>query len=225
MATATVRDNHLLYNGICYFRANSEEVELGSYGEKRTPVFGANYLEIYKNLPFEKLQVEEAVIVGIDFSHTTEHDFSTKANLEIVGVSGKLSGSQTYSKLRSGELKLVKLSVKRGDMVDAINAAPDVRSKLDSLGNDARVAHQIFVVVEAKLAEEMASSTGFGVSATKGDITLELNGNAKSSGHSKVTLSEGSTFAYLLLEPLWDHPSKNKRTKVVNAKDDQWGLT
>jgi hypothetical protein len=224
MATATVRDNHLLYNGIRYFRANSEEVELGSYGEKRTPLFGANYLEIYKNLPFEKLDVEEAVIVDIDFTHTTEHDFSAKGSLEIVGIGAKLSAGQTYSKLRSGELKLVKFSVKRGDVVDAINASPNARTQLDTLGNDARIAHQIFVVMEAKLAEKTASATDFGVSASKGDIQLELKGGVKSSGDSTVILSEGSTFAYLLLEPVWDSASKKKRQKVVSGKDDQWGL-
>jgi hypothetical protein len=224
MATATIRDNHILYNGVRYFRANSEEVELGSYGEKRTPLFGANYLEVYKNLPFEKLEVEDAVIAGIDFSHTTEHDFSAKGNLEVLGISGKVSAGQTYSKLRSGELSLLKLSVKRGAMVDAINASPNARETIDSLGNDARVAHQIFVVMEAKLAEQMASATRFGVSASKGDLTLELDGGVKSSGTTTVTLSEGSTFAYLLLDLEWNHPSKKKRTKVVGAKDDQWGL-
>ena len=38
MATATIKDNHLNFNGVNYFRGHAEEIELGCYGEKRTPL-------------------------------------------------------------------------------------------------------------------------------------------------------------------------------------------
>jgi len=34
MATAVVKDNHLKFNGVTYFRGHAEEVKIGSYGEK-----------------------------------------------------------------------------------------------------------------------------------------------------------------------------------------------
>ncbi len=225
MAMAKVRDSHLTYNGIRYFRANSEEIELGSYGEKRTPIFGTNYLEVYKNIPFGKLEVEDVVTVDIDYSTTSESDLSVGGSFKVLGVGGSGKVGNIYGKLRSGELSLVKFSVKRGDMVDAINASPRARDKIDDLGNDARVAHQIFVVMDAKLAESMTSTTNFDVSVDKGDINVSVAGSVSKGGKTSVTLSEKSTLAYLLLSLVWDSKSKKKRTKIKSAKDDQWSFS
>ena len=224
MTKAIIRDNYMNFGGIKYFRSNADEIELGSYGEKRTPLFGANYLEVYKNLPFNKLKVDDAQIVEIDFTRSSESDFTIKGGLKIAGADVSLSGTQTYNQLRSGELALMKLSVKRGDMVDAINASPRARDKIDDLGNDVRVCHQVFVVMEANLARSFSSSTNFDVSGEKGDIHIEVSGGHSRSGSTEVTLHEGTVFAYLMLQLEWDKKSKRKRTKVVNAKDDQWSF-
>jgi hypothetical protein len=44
MANAVVEDNHLKYGSPSYFRANAEEVQLGSIGEKRSPDRGSQLL-------------------------------------------------------------------------------------------------------------------------------------------------------------------------------------
>lgn len=224
MAAALIRDNYLAYNGIKYFRANSEEVELGAYGEKRVRMFGANYLEVYKNIAFAKLDVDEAVIVDIDFNSTRSSDIEISGNFKVLGANGSVGVGNVYNKLQSSELRLVKFSVQRGDMVDAINASPRVRDKIDDLGFDARIAHQVFVVMEATLAETMHNATNFQVGATSGDVTIEAKGKVARGRESKVVLSEGSTFAYLLLRMEWDHRSRRRRTEVVNASDDQWSV-
>src|SRR5688500_6687490 len=68
---AVVKDNYIRYNGIRYFKAGSESVTLGSYGEKKDPVTKANYLEVQSHIPYDKLKVKTAVIVDIDFKQTS----------------------------------------------------------------------------------------------------------------------------------------------------------
>jgi hypothetical protein len=42
MSMVTLKDSHLTYNGVAYFRGNSEETELGSIGEKHTSLIKMN---------------------------------------------------------------------------------------------------------------------------------------------------------------------------------------
>jgi hypothetical protein len=69
---AVVKDNHLSFNGKNYFRGGSEDVELGSYGEKKSPITQTNYLEVQGKIPTAKLKVKEAVEVTIDFEDIGE---------------------------------------------------------------------------------------------------------------------------------------------------------
>jgi hypothetical protein len=221
MALAVVRDNHLNFNGIQYFRGNSSEVDLGSYGEKRAPAFGANYLEVYRNIPPRKLKIKEVSEVEIDFDRSTQADI--EGGFTMGDVIGASSGN-IYSRMSSGELKLVKFSVSIADMVDAANESPRALEHLIDMGNGARIAHQIFVVMEASLARSMSVGKTFDVKVTAGDIEVSAEGDIKINRNTSVTLAEGTTFAYLLLNPEWDHKRKSKRTRIVGARDDQWGL-
>ena len=76
------------FNGINYFRGGAEEVDLGDYGEKREPVFGANYLSVYKNIPFKKLKINDVTEVFINFKTTTESDITAGFMKNVIGASG-----------------------------------------------------------------------------------------------------------------------------------------
>jgi hypothetical protein len=224
MPNTIIRDSHLNFNGIKYFRGNADEIELGSYGKKREPVFGMNYLEVTKNFPPAKLKIKDAVIVDIDASSLHEADLSVGANFKILGASGAVKASGLLSKFKSAEVKLVKISVNGGDVVDAVNASPNILQAIDDLGDNARFAHQIFIVAEAKLAQTLTSSGSLSASAEKGDVKIEIAGGGKGSSTTSVVLGEGTTFAYLLLKFKWDNLKKSKRTHITSASDDQWGL-
>ena len=55
MANVAVKENHLTFGGVSYFRGHAEEVEIGSIGEKRTPLTKQNYLEVKDRIPVPKI--------------------------------------------------------------------------------------------------------------------------------------------------------------------------
>lgn len=220
MANAKVKANHLHYNGKNYFRVGSEDVQLVSYGEKKSPITQGNYLEVQDRLPIPKIKVRKATVVDIDFSKSTKAD--VLANVNVAGVFGASSG-KAYESLKEGRLKLVKLIVENEDVESAINKSPKARNNLIDYGNDARVAHQIFVVLEATLAKKFAASKTFDVSVKAGVVNVSVNGGVGASGQTSVSLSKGSTFAYGLAKLDWDAKQKKNKTKVTKVTDDQWG--
>jgi hypothetical protein len=116
MVKAVVRDNHLNFGGVTYFRGNSEEIELGAYGEKRTPLTKMNYLERKGRIPIPKIAKARSTIVEIDSSRTTKSAFNTAISAIIQGVPVKLTGDAAFERLKDEELKLVKFSVSVPDM-------------------------------------------------------------------------------------------------------------
>ena len=213
---AVVHDSYMVVNGIHYFRGGAESVFIGSYGEKRTPLTQQNYLEVQLDIPADKLKVNTVTIVDIDFSRSREADI--KLNLKTADTS--VSGTAAFNDLKTGKLKLVKLEMRPGDLTTAVNGLPAVLNNLRGYGLDARVAHQIFVVLEATLAQTFAASASVSLSRS-GTSQLKITASGGTSGTSSVTLSAGTTFAYLLAKPDWDRGKK----RIEKFTDDQHGLT
>ena len=116
MTNVVVKENHLTFGGIAYFRAHAEEVEIGSIGEKRKPLTKQNYLEVKDRVLVPKKNIVKATVAEIDFIKTSKKAFNVKARAIVNGVPAKLSGSAVFDKLRSGDLKLVKFSISNNDM-------------------------------------------------------------------------------------------------------------
>ena len=214
MALATVHDNHLNFAGVNYFRGNSPSVSIGDYGEKKKPLFSQNYLEVQDNIPAPKLVVRAVTEVAIDFAKSTEADI--KLNLHVAGSFSGSAGA-AYESLKSGSLKLMKLDMTVGDVKGAVNSAPKVRDNLASYGSDARVAHQIFVVMEA--TEASAFKAGGKVTFSMQDATLQAHGGT--GGTTTISLKTGTTYAYLLCKPDWN----GGKSSVEKFTDDQWSLS
>jgi hypothetical protein len=215
--TVVVHNNHLTFNGIQYFRGGAESVFIGSFGEKKTPVFGQNYLQVQSDIPPAKLVVNSVTTADIDFSKSSAGD--VKAGLT---VSGGYSGSAdaAFNDLKTGKLKLVKFEMRLGDLLTTVNALPDVLGKLKGYGNDARVAHQIFVAMEATMAHTFTTSGHLTFNKTGGKLQVSVSGGASTSGTTSVTFSAGTTYAYLLAKADWNKP----KTQVDKYNDDQWGM-
>ena len=72
-------------------------------------------------------------------------------------------------------------------MKSAANQSPRVLDNLAGYGGDARIAHQVLIVMEATLAKSFAAATHFDVSAdTAGIVSINgTGGGAVSSGMSR----------------------------------------
>jgi len=220
MTDAIVKGNHLRFLGKNYFRGGAESVQLWSYGEKKSPITQTNYLEVQGRISVQKPKIRKATVITIDFDKTTEKDLLVNINVALV-FNG--ASKTAYQDMKSGKLKLVKFEVANEDILDAANASPDVLEKLIDYGNDARIVDEIFVVMNAELADSFASSNSFGVSLSVGAVKITAEFGAGSSGNTSITLSKGTTFAYGMLKLDWDANQKKNKTKITKVTDDQWG--
>jgi hypothetical protein len=219
MAQVKVEENHLKFNGFDYFRGNSENIKLGSYGEKKTPLTKTNYLEVQATLPAGNIgKIQTAMIVEIDYASTKKTDFF--ANINVGAVFG-LSTDAAWEAMKAGKLKLVKLSIDNTHMTGDINNSPTALNRIRDYGADARVANQVFVVMNASTASIVTKSASLEVSASGNGIKLTAGVSGSGTSATSVTLSPGSTFAYgLLMVADW---SKGK-DKIEKMTDDQWSL-
>ena len=120
MPNVVVKENHLTFGGAAYFRGHAEDVEIGSIGERRTPLTKQNYLEVKDRISVDKIKVMKSTMVEIDTSKLSKTDVNTQVNA-IVPVSGvpvptALGVEAAFEKLKSNELKLVKFSVMNNDI-------------------------------------------------------------------------------------------------------------
>jgi hypothetical protein len=192
-------------------------VPIGGYGEKKSPLTQANYLEVQGHVAFDKLKVQEAGIIEIDFKQSKSTDVKAKLGTA-VGHLG-LGVDTAYTKLEKGELKLVKFVVENESLRKTVNDLPGVLKNLDKYGNDARIAHQIFVVLEAETATRVTSATTVTASGTKDGVKLTVAATGKNGRDTTVTLSKGMTYAYLLVKIDWDKKAKSLR--IEKLTDDQ----
>lgn len=225
MANVVVKENHLTFGGVAYFRGHAEEVEIGSIGEKRTPLTKQNYLEVKDRIPVPNIDVTKATVVDIDFTKTSKSAFDTAVSALIKGVPVTFSGDASFEKLKSGDLKLVKFSVSTNDMMKAANSSPQKLQSLIEWGNDARIAHQVFIVMEASLANQFDNNVTVDLSVGAKGLEAKVGGSGSASGTTTVQISKGTCFAYLLAKIDWDAKLKKNQTKIVDLDDDQWSFS
>lgn len=192
--TAEIRTSHLLVNGVRYFRGNATAVSLGDYGRKKTPIFGMNYLEVYGN----------AGLVGVDLSVQVELEFEQgKLQEAMGGVSLAFAGNQTAgvsattAKSEEWNLSLVQLAMSLRAAESNVLDEED-EDDFERLGKKARIVSQVWVVVEAEQAKKIKGAASVKATAAPGGVIVTGEGGVEGTTRTLLTLSEGSTFAYLL---------------------------
>jgi len=223
MANVVVKDSHITYNGVGYFRGNAEEVQCGSIGQKRSPITKQNYLEVKDQLSADKIGTAKSTKVKIDFNQSNKSAFNTALSAIIKGVPVKLSGDAQFSKLSSGELDLIKLSVSTNQMKKAANNSSNKLNSLDGWGQNARICHQIFVVVSAELATQFDGDVEINLSAGSGGIEAKTGVSSTTHNATKIVIAPGTTFAYLLAKIDWEGHGENKQIKDLD--DDQYSFS
>ena len=137
-----------------------------------------------------------ATVVDIDFTKTSKSAFNTAVSAIVEGLPVKFSGDATFDKMKSGELKLVKFSVSNNDMKEAANNSPQRLQDLIEWGDDARIAHQVFIVMEASLANQFNNNITVDLSAGVKGLEAKVGGSGSASGGTAVRISKGTCFAY-----------------------------
>ena len=225
MATATIKGDHIEVSSIKYFRAGADRVQLAAYGEKKThpSPWADNYLAVQDRLPAPKIEqagIRLASIIEIDTKNTSQADVEAHLEGSVAVVKGGKTAKITFEKLKDNDLKLVHLVIQPEDLKDAFNDSPKALGRLRDYGGDARAVNDIFVVVEADLAESFTASAPFGVKAAALGLEIEAKAGGKVKTSTEVTFSEKTTFAYLLQNPKWERG----KDRIKKFSDDQWGM-
>jgi hypothetical protein len=143
--------------------------------------------------------VEFATEVSIDWEETTRGDVEVNGGLSYFAVNGQAAVSGSYEKAKSAKLRLAKFIIPEGKLKAMLNKdARVVRNYLADEGKDGRIVSQVWVVMEAELAEhfDRYGSTSLSVKAAGKNLKVTATGGKQ--GSQTITLSPDTTFAYAL---------------------------
>lgn len=217
MATI-VKNRFFEHDGVHYFRGKASTVFLGSYGRKRTILGRPNFLD-----PDGHLQIKDAdqmkPVLTLKADTITFEEIDASAKFKIIGRDANADATVETLKQQKSELVLVLFSMELGEIKKLVNADDEARDLLDDNQGLGRVAHEIWVVMTANQATEFSKAARISATVKESGIDISGTGGGTTSGKTEITLSEGSTFAYLLARPI---RRNNQITAFVS--DQQGGI-
>lgn len=213
------------HNNRKYFRGNADSVELCSYGEKKDPIGADAYLDV-QNIIKRDLVAPKVNFLGkvkIDWTLVGKVDGSGKATVNVLGIKGEKSGGISVEAAEDGDYQLVGFAINAGPLTKLLNTEADgARKFLEREGRDGRVVSEIWVVMSGKTSSAFNASANYAFSGSVLGVGLDVKSSGTAAGTKTVTLSKGSTFAYLM------HKVKdwNKdRTRIEDLEADYKGLS
>ena len=216
---AVIKENHMKYGGKRYFKANGNMISIGTYGSKKTPISQANYLEAHNEIPTPKLngRLTKPKIVEIDTVKTNKVNFLAHID-NFTGIFG-LSGNVAWNKISAGHYKFVHVGIQMGDLKEAYNQSPKSRNDFADVSGKERAVCEVFIVLEAEEAVKVVNSANFGLEGGSDALKLTASGGASGSTTTKISMSTGTVYAYMLAKPDW----KNGKSEIKSFTDDQHG--
>ena len=222
-----ISDSKFVYSGKSYFRGGCEDVNLVSFGEKKTPIGKANYLYVAGTVTPQNLGKVKVTVSGpyaIEWEKFSDSDVNVGIKY-LTAAGGQASFSRSTAK--SANLVLMKLSLGSIALKNLLNRHANVaRNHLKEEGNDARIVSDCWIVLEGSLASRITTGGSVSVSAPLGasGFTLDVGGSTSSTTSSRVQIPENTCFAYLLAKvKKWD--KVNGEWMVEELEDDTKGLT
>ncbi len=210
------------YSGVSYFRGKAENVNLASYGEKKTPIGKPNYLAIQGDVArsnLAKVRVKMTGPYSIEWSKFS--DSSVNLGINYLTVAGGTAGFSRKA-AKSANLKLVKFAIDERPLKTLLNKhAPVARKEMAKEGKDARIVSEVWVVMAASLASDVTSCGTVSGQGTANGIKVELSGSSCTTNKSSITIPKNTTFAYKMHKvKKW---SKGKKS-IEDMEDDTKGM-
>jgi hypothetical protein len=225
--TVKITDSKFVYSGKSYFRGGCEDVNLVSFGEKKTPIGKPNYLYVAGTVTPANLGKVKVTVSGpysIEWEKFSDSDVNVGIKY-LTAVGGQVGFSRSAAK--SAKLVLMKLSLGSIALTNLLNKHANIaRNHMKEEGNDARIVSDCWMVMEAELASKITSGGKVSVSAPLGasGFTLDVGAGGSSTTTSRVQIPENTCFAYLLAKvKKWD--KVNGEWMVEELEDDTKGLT
>lgn len=221
MAT-NITEHCFEFGAMKYFRGNAHLVEIGTYGEKKDPIGAKAYLDTEGTVKREYLapRVDKGRPVGVAWEQTTKAELEVNGLVPVFGLNISVAGTYDHGEVKAADLKLFNLSIAETPLKQMLNNdAVNVRKFFAAQGNSARIVSEVWVVMEAELAEHFNTSGAIMVGVKGVDMNVTAKGGKH--GTQTITLSKGSVFAYKL------HKVKdwNKdKTQILGMEADYKGM-
>lgn len=212
------------FAGVKYFRGKAENVQIGSYGEKKDPIGAKAHLDIQNQVNRKHLKgkVRYITTANINWSKEKRGEVEVNGSLQYFTLNGKASINASYNGVKKANLKLAKLAIDEGPLTRMLNnSANGARNYLSKEGKDGRIVSEVWILMEGELSEQFESAASITVEASDVDKSLDVTASGGIKGKSTITLSKGTTFAYLM------HKVKdwNKgKTRIEDLEADYKGM-
>ena len=194
------------YGGMKFFRGLAYQVRLGTYGEKKDPLGAKAYLEPEGHIiPSYLKNIGKMGPVEVDWERQSKADVAADGDLKYLGAAGKVAGSFNYENAKSANLKLMSFYIEEGTLKQILNEhAGTARSYLAKEGNDGRIVSQVFVAMEATLAQTFSTAGSLSYKAEGDALGVTASGGVH--GSNTIILAPNTTFAYKLTKVKdWSH--------------------
>ena len=218
-----ITEDYFEYGSLKYFRGNAHLMEIGTYGEKKDPIGPKAYVDPESKVQRRHLvnRVVKGKPVAVDWAQTTKAAVEVNGPVSVFGLKVDAAVSFTYEKLKAANLRLYNLSVSEDPLKKMLNGDADgARDFLASEGNDGRIVSEVWVVMEAELAEQFDTSGAVAVSVKGVDLNVTAKGGTH--GTQTITLSKGSVFAY---KPHKVKEWNKGKTQIENMEADYHGMS
>ena len=223
MATK-ITDNYFEFGNQKYFRVNAHLVQVGTYGKKKDPLGARAYLDPQSKVQSKYLEgrVQTGPVATVDWGQTTKAAMEVNGLLTFFGLNGKIDTNGTYEKVKNAHLKLANFFILPGPLTSMLNTDADgARHYLVDEGNDGRIVSEVWVAMEAELAEHFEMYGKSSLSAKANGAELEMTVTGGKYGSQTITFSTDTTFAYKL------HKVKNwsnNKTHIEEMEADYKGM-
>lgn len=210
-----IKNNHVKFNQNRYFKRNATALKIGSYGKKRTPVGGKNYLE--GGASFDAVGPRDQSpghVASSDSDFSSDIDLSSESQQMNIDINAMInlvrSQACTFKRVWIGD---------KYTLMENINNNPTMIERL-KYDNSNRIVFDILRVDECNIANSTTVGSGATVSngAAKGSI------NVSSTTNNQFEFGTGSVIGYRLYKIEWDKSRKKKRTRIIGLREDSKGL-
>jgi hypothetical protein len=221
-----ISNSKFVYNGKSYFRGGSEDVNFLSFGGKKTPINRPNYLSVAGTVrPNNIAKVNIKVTGPYDIQWEKYSDTEVNVGIKYLTLAGGTVGFSREA-AKKADLKLMKITIGENQLEKLLNEYADIaRRSIEEEGNDGRIVSAVWVVMEAQLADIISNSSSVSASVpiASSGFSLELGTSGSSTTKSKISVPEGTSFAYLLHKvKKWRKEKGEKYVKEL--EDDMQGL-
>lgn len=217
--TALVKKNYIRYNGYRYYKGRAQSIELGDWGDKKTPVTRANYLD--QKGSFAGL-IKDVSVSSFKLTQKEANKINLVGNFSFA-IFG-LKGNDFYEQAMAGKWHFVEIHLRNeAKFMRELNRR---RARLQTLANkdSYRIVDSIIVVMKATEVRKLRGGHTGNFKGGWNGMSLTVDSKTRAGRSTTMEIDPGAVYAYGLKKIKWNATRKAKRTQIVDLKDDPHGL-